>query len=295
MQDSLESTLAEAVNDKNELVFVVTPGSEADIVKIALQYPNVRFFTCSVGNPSSAVRSYQGKLYEASFLMGVYCGNLLLQSGSHTVGYIARSFENTANINAFAIGAAMMDPECRVLLECLKPEADDFAAIRAKWQAEGVEFFADFEYPLTGGTEKRPALYRMVAGNDRSLGRPYYNWGKYYAQIIQAVVSGAWNVSDLVNEQLARNYWFGLSTGVVDIFLPQVPYQTQKMLAFFKNSIVSGGYDPFMGELHSQDGIVQAAGGSSRSGFNIQMDRLTPDKIVTMQWLAENIEGTVEL
>ena len=291
VEESLEATLAQAVSDKNELVFVVTPDGINTVLKAAVQYPHTHFFNCSVGEPHASVRGYHGKLYEAAFLMGVYAGNLLLQSGTHEVGYLARSFDTTANVNAFAIGVSMMDPAGRVRLECIRPEEERFAEIREKWQAEGISLFADFEYPLTGGTDVRPGLYRMEGDKNRSLGRPYYNWGKYYAQIIQAVVSGAWNAADLVNEQMAKNYWFGLSTEVVDIFLPKLPYQTAKMIAFFKDAIVNGGYDPFVGELHAQDGIVQEPAEPSRSGFSIRLDKLTPDKIATMQWLNENIEG----
>ena len=47
-------TLAQAVSDKNELVFVVTPDGMNTVLKAAVQYPNTRFFNCSVGEPHAS-------------------------------------------------------------------------------------------------------------------------------------------------------------------------------------------------------------------------------------------------
>ena len=294
-EDSMTDALERALRDKNELIFVVTPGKEDEVLRTAVKRPDVRFFTCGAGISSASIRSYHGKLYEAAFLMGVYCGNLMLQTGGnqpHRIGYVARTFEHTATVNAFAVGVSLMDPECRILLESIRSDQEmSVSGLRRKWQAEGAAFYADFEYPLTGGNDNKPGLYKMDGEETVYLGRAYYNWGKYYAQIIQAVLSGAWNAADLVNEQIARNYWFGLSTGVVDILVPKAPYQTKKMLAFFKNSIVGGGYDPFTGELHTQDGILQGGAGSARSGFSLELEQLTPGKIAGMKWLSDNIDG----
>ncbi len=293
--DSMTDALERALLDKNELIFVVTPGKEDEVLRTAVMRPDVKFFTCGAGKPSASVRSYHGKLYEAAFLMGVYCGNLVLQTGGnqpHCIGYLARTFEHTATVNAFAVGVSLMDPECRILLECVRSDQEmSVPELCRKWQKEGAAFYADFEYPLMGGNANKPGLYQTDGEKTVYLGRPYYNWGKYYAQIIQAVLSGAWNATDLVNEQIAKNYWFGLSTGVVDILIPKASYQTKKMLAFFKNSIVNGGYDPFTGELHTQEGILQGGSESARRGFSLELEQLTPGKIASMKWLADNIEG----
>ncbi|MBR3630106.1 MAG: BMP family ABC transporter substrate-binding protein [Oscillospiraceae bacterium] len=291
----LDDAVERAARDRNELIFVVTPDRMNAVLQAAVKYPYIRFFTCAVGEPHALVRSYHGKLYEAAFLMGIYCGSLTLAQGSgqpHRVGYIARTFDNTSVVNAFAVGVSMMDPACRIMLSCVKPDAaQDLSELRAGWIQAGASYYADFEYPLSGGNTTRPGLYSIGAEKDTYLGRPYYNWGKYYAQIIQAVLSGAWNAADLVNEQIVKNYWFGLSTEVVDISVPQIPYQTKKMLAFFKNSIANGGFDPFVGELHAQDGIIQNSGEASRSGFNLDFEKLASGKIATMDWLCDNIDG----
>ena len=47
-----------------------------------------------------------------------------------------------------------------------------------------------------------------------------------------AMLSGAWRTAEIVDEMTSRNYWFGLSTGVVAVHAPKLPYQTKKLLEF---------------------------------------------------------------
>ena len=291
----LPAVLEQAVSDKNEVIFTVSPDMMDEVLKTALHYPKIRFFNCASGKTSNQVKGYHGKLYEAAFLLGIYCGHLTLQEGSakpHRIGYAARNFENTAVINAFALGVSTMDPACRISLHCLhtadEQEAD---AMREAWKAEDISLYADIEYPMLCDIRSRPGIYRMEDDKDVYLGRAYFNWGRYYAQILQAFLSGAWNSADLVDTLIVKNYWFGLSTGVVDILIPDLPYQTQKMLSFFKDDIANGNFDPFTGEIHAQEGIIQAGPESSRGSFPLDMDKLPLGKVVTMQWLADNIDG----
>lgn len=289
---SVTDALEQALRDKNELIFVVTPGKEDEVLRTALERPDVKFFTCGMARPSAAIRSYHAKLYEAAFLMGVYCGQLMTQLPElpHRIGYMARTFENTATVNAFAIGVSMIDPSCKILLECVTPDQEArVPALREAWRAQGIRYHADFEYPLEGGKATRPGVFRTEDGQDVSLGVPFFRWGKYYAQIIQSVLSGAFNAADLVSEKIAKNYWFGLSTEVVDIRIPNAPYQTRKLLSFIKDAITNGRCSPFSGELHSQDHVIQDDTGVKGS----ELETLTPAHIASMRWLAENIEGSL--
>ncbi|MCR4646499.1 MAG: BMP family ABC transporter substrate-binding protein [Oscillospiraceae bacterium] len=290
----VSAALEQAISDKNEVIFTVAPDMMEEVLKTALHYPKIRFFNCASGKTSNLVKGYHGKLYEAAFLLGIYCGYLTVQEGDkpHRIGYAARTFENTAVVNAFALGVSTMDPACRISLHCLhSADEQEAEAMRESWKAEGISLYADIEYPTLCGIRSKPGIYRMTDGNDIYLGRAYFNWGRYYAQILQAFLSGAWNSADLMDSLIVRNYWFGLSTGVVDVLIPDLPYQTRKMIGFFKDDIANGNFDPFVGEIHAQDGIIQAGNDNSRGSISIDMEKLPLGKVVTMDWLAENIDG----
>ena len=75
-----------------------------------------------------------------------------------------------------------------------------------------------------------------------------------------------------------------MSSGVIDIrYAPGLPYQTRKLVQLLRNGIVEGSINPFGGELHSQDGVVQIEG----------FPPLPSTQIVEMDWLADNVVGTI--
>lgn len=291
-----QEAIHHAIHDKCDLVFTTAPSMLQETLKAAVQFPKTKLMNCTIGKSVSSLQCYQGRMYEASFLMGIYAADRLLRNGStgkRRIGYLSRYRDSrrSINLNAFAIGVSMIDPECRISLISIHPgEVLDF---RAKWKQEGVSIYADFEYAV-GKQEERPGLYRMGDPTDEHLGTPFYNWGKFYATIVHSVLVGSWNLQETTNKRRAMNYWFGLSTGVVDIRLKDIPYQTKKLLDFMRKGIISGEFSPFSGEIRARDGrLIQ---GESLPGFNPNdsLEKMTPVKIITMDWLYENIEGELK-
>ena len=80
------------------------------------------------------------------------------------------------------------------------------------------------------------------------------------------------------------NYWLGLSSDVIDIvYSNNLPVGTRRLLKFLESSIIKGTLEPFYGVLYSQDGIVQKS----------EDESMTPEQIVTMDWLADNVLGVI--
>ena len=288
----VKGAIDKAVADKNEIVFAVSPEMINDTLTAAVHNPNVKFLNCSVGNTYPSVRCYHGRLYEASFLMGILAANTMLlrePESSRRIGYLVRADKEVTirMLNAFAIGVSMVNPECRISLK----NADSDADYRDEWKKEGVKMYADIEYSSEVKIKERAGVFMIGENKDEYIGVPYFNWGKYYAQIVHSVLVGTWNLSDLLKANNAANYWFGLSTGVVDIRTQQIPYQTTKLLEFFKNSIIDGSIDPFSGEIHTQSGQVLQ---KSKKGDGISsLIKPSNSQILSMGWLNENIDGTI--
>lgn len=294
--NSLSDVLKKAIEDKNDVIFTVSPYMMEETVKVAIENSKVKFLNCSIGQPHPSVRSYHGKLYEASFLMGILAADYLLQKSNsdsaRKIGYVARNLSNIgiANINAFAIGVSILDPECRISLKWQMP--DKKCNYRDEFAEEGINIYADVEYSNVVGDINRPGVFSVEENKIKFLGAPYYNWGKYYVQIVNLLLSGGWNQNDISDASVATNYWFGLSTGVVDIITAaDLPYQTNKLLSFFKNAIVMGGLDPFSGEIHSQNGLINENTSNIFDLANLE-DAIKDGQIATMDWLNENIDGS---
>ena len=293
-EKNIEETVGKAVADKNEIIFTVSDRMMPDTLKAAVQNPGIKFLNCSLGNSRSSVRCYQGKLYEATFLMGILAADRLLlerTEGDRKIGYIVRSGADlsVAELNAFAVGASLIDPECRIVLRYANRAND--TSFRGEFLDEGIHIYADFDQSSKAAQGSRPGLYLLGRDKDIYLGSPYYSWGKYYVQIVQSVLSGAWDVGEKMKYNNSANYWFGLSTGVVDIRTKNLGYQTSKLLAFFKDSIVNGGFGPFSGELHSQSGAVIHETSGRSSAVSLDQVNLEMSSIAFMDWLNENIDG----
>ena len=291
--EGYEKALNEAASHRNDVIFTVSPKMMPETVKAAVRNPDIKYLNCSMGNMSSSVRCYQGKLYEAAFLMGILSADIQLLSAEgkkeRIIGYLVRNFGNMsmANLNAFAIGVSIIDPDCRISMKYAgRSGSFDYMS---EWREEGVSIYADFEYAMGSSDMKRPGVYKMSEGRDIYIGAPYYNWGRYYSQIVQSVLNDEWELQQLINSHSTANYWFGLSTGVVDLRVAELPYQTRKLLSLFKSSIINGSVEPFSGELRSGSKVIQDSIGANQNAISIVYDTLPPSKIAVMDWMNDNI------
>ena len=288
----LADALEKAASDKAGIIFTVSPRMMSETVKAAVKHPEIKYLNCSVGGTSSTVRSYHGRLYEGSFLMGILAADLLLQDPAlkekRLIGYLVRNYGNlsVACMNAFAVGVSLIDPDCRISMKYAGSSGTyDY---RSEWAGEGVGMYADFDYVVNGSGSKRPGLYIMDGGRDTYIGTPFFNWGRFYMQIVHSVLHGEWDTQKLLAERTAKNYWFGLSTGVVDIRVKELPYPTLKLLSFFKAALIAGDLNPFSGELRSQSGIIQENPAGQNTVSSV-FDSLSAAKIASMDWMNENI------
>ena len=287
---SVADAMEKAVSEGNEIIFAVSPDMIMDSRKKAVMHPSVKFLNCSVGHNNPSLRCYHGKIYEAAFLMGIYAADTLLREYgkdvNRTIGYISRVKSSTAraNLNAFAIGVSLVDPACRISLRKITADNPD---PRGKWDEEGVVMYADIEYSTEFTSETRPGIFMKKGGKDTYIGTSYFNWGKYYLQIVRSVLTGTWNIGEIAEKRQSANYWFGLSTGVVDVRIPKIPYQTEKLLSFFRDAITRGDLDPFSGEIRTSKGEkidMAAASGDEPEG------RASKSRILSMRWLNEKID-----
>lgn len=120
----------------------------------------------------------------------------------------------------------------------------------------GADMSKSLEDPTAYG------LHRLVNGKEvTGIAMPVWNWGRYYELIVRSLLHGTWDETADDQQVRAVNYWYGMSSGVIDIrYAPGLPYQTRKLVQLLRNGIVEGSINPFGGELHSQDGVVQIEG-----------------------------------
>ena len=97
-------------------------------------------------------------------------------------------------------------------------------------------------------------------------------------------MNGTWKYDDITAEKKAINYWWGMSSGVVDVICSQnLPIGTQRLVYLLKDTIRRGEFNPFSGALYSQQGVVQEDPDRS----------LSPEEIIRMNWLARSVIGSI--
>ena len=281
-----EEKFAETVDKIAEVSDVIVTPSPAQMdmtLKAAVKYPQVKFLNCSINLSHNAVRTYYGRMYEAKFLMGALAGSIC---ENHRVGYVADYpiFGTVANINAFAIGAALADPECKVYLTWTAVENTDWR--REMWE-QNIRVSSGPDLIKPTEVTREYGIYRKDDyGNVYNLAMPVWDWGKYYELIVQTILNDAWPEKSGAPSDQALNYWWGMSAGVIDVILSQhLSYYSNKMVDAIRRALLAGIMHPFAGKLVDQNGRV------IRSGQ--EEGHMTNEEIVSMDWLNDNVVGSL--
>ncbi len=298
-QEESYDVIQRAIQDGNQVIFTTMPGMANGTQRAAMENPRIRFLNCSLAMNTGSVRCYSGRLYEATYIMGILAASELQkickEDSQRVIGYLTDypTYGNLACVNAFAMGAAMIDPRCKVEVRWVSAAADqDYPE---KWQEEGVKLICDADYSYHTESNRRIGLYKFDDNGKRVyLGMTYYNWGKYYMQIIQSVINGSYDALNNDRNKAIMNYWYGIGTGVVDVRLGEgIDYQTRRLMEAFKAAIGNGTVSPFDGEIRTQDGMLIHQASSKKTILAEQTERLSDSEIVSMNWLNENIIGKI--
>ncbi len=281
-EEEFDEAVEAAAGDGVELIITTSPVQMEFALRAAVKYPHIKFLNCSVHLSHNAVRTYYGRMYEAKFLLGVLAATL---SEDHRIGYVSTYpiCGNIANINAFAIGAAMVDPKAKIYLtwSCIK---DGYW--REYIKENNLEIVSGPDLIRPTGADNAYGLFKVNEDSSiTNIAFPEWKWGKYYELIVQTILNDAWNAESDEVKGKAINYWWGMTSGVIDVKLADenISYSTRKIMNAIKKIITADLCNPFDGELWSQDGIIKEAG----------TPRLSNEEIINMNWLADNVIGTI--
>ncbi len=279
-QENIDATLEDAVAKGCDLIFTTTPVMVQASVKAAIANPKVRILNCSVNTMHRYIRTYYSRMHEAKFLMGAIAGAM---AENNRLSYIADYpiYGTIANINAFALGAQMTNPHAEVYLEWSSVKDIDVMENVKRTNSSCISG-KDMVIPEEGS--RFFGIYHLEDGSPHNLAMPVWHWGKFYEQLIRTIMNGTWSYDDDPTTKKAINYWWGMSAGVVDVICSQnLPLGMKRLVKVLKKAICSGNFNPFDGVLCSQNGIIQP----DPQGV------LSPEEIVTMDWLADNVIGEI--
>lgn len=276
----VEAAIEFAISEGYYLIFTTAIQMVNQSVRSAIRHPKVKIFNCSIKMSYTSICTYSARMYESKFLLGAISAAL---SRTNRLGYVADYpiYGTIANINAFALGARMINPYVEIYLEWSKSKGQNAKEQLIK---EGIIFISDHDMITPNIASREYGLYSIhEKGPLENLATPIWHWGKFYEQIIKNLTQGN-SEANAQKGKKAVNYWWGMSAGVIDVICSKnIPHGTHRLIEFLKTSICAGTFHPFDGLIYSQNGIVRCEKGSS----------LNAEEIITMDWLAENVIGEI--
>jgi basic membrane protein A len=280
-----EKAIRDLIDQGCNLIYTTSFGFMDWTIKVAKEFPNVKFAHCSGYQTAPNVSTYFGKIYQARYLSGIAAGR---KSATGTIGYVA-AFpipEVIRGINAFALGVQSVNPNATVEVIWTNTWFDPAVEKQAALELlnKGCDVIAqhqDTTSPQLAAQEKGAFTvgYNVATPNAAPrayLTSPVFHWEVFYVDDVKSALNGTWK---------SRAYWEGLSSGMVslDTLTPLNDSATADMIHEAANEIVSGVFDPFMGPLFDQNNVERVADGA----------RMSDTEIWNMGWFVQGVIGTI--
>ncbi|MBT2323337.1 BMP family ABC transporter substrate-binding protein [Variovorax paradoxus] len=282
-----ERVIRDLAQQGNKLIFTPSFGYMEPTLKVARDFPDVKFESITGYKTAPNVATANARYYQGRYLAGVAAGRM---TKTHIAGYVA-GFpipEVLQGINAFALGMRSVDPKAHVKVVWLDawfdpPKERDAAMALFDKGVDVIAFHTGSTAVMAAAQErgKMAVAYhsdmRKVAP-DAQIVAVTHQWGSYYTQRAQAMLDGSWK---------ATSVWGGVKEGMIRVgdFGPKVPKAVQEEVLARQQDIASGKLQVFRAveDVRDNEGQLAIAKGLS----------LRDDQILTMNWLVEGVQGRV--
>jgi len=269
-----ERVIRDLAQQGSKLIFTTSFGYMNPTLKVAKQYPDVKFVHVTGYKTASNVATTNARFYEGRYLAGVLAGKM---TKSNVAGYVA-AFpipEVLQGINAFTRGMRSVNPKAEVKVVWVNswfdPGKERDAAITLLGQnADVVTHHTDSTAIVQAAEEK--GKYAVAYHSDMKkfgpkaqIGAVTHHWGKYYTTSAQQVLDGKWKTSST---------WGGIKDGMVKLEAigSAVPEDVKQLVAAKEKDIVSGKLTPFDGPVKDNEGKVRLEKGSLNDEALNKMD-----------------------
>ena len=277
-REEFEPAMEKLIAEGNQIIFATSPLMLDTTLRMSLKYPNVHILNCSLLASYYNVRSYYLRIYEAKFLIGMIAGAM---ADNNRVGYITDYpiYGVPSSINAFALGARMVNPRAQVHLAwSTKKDFDP----NDPFPGQDVRIISHRDISAPMDESKVHGLYRVEDdGEITKLALPVWDWSKFYIPILRSVLSGTFEHD--AKGTWALDYWWGMSSDALDLIVSTKldPY-LRRLVDTVHGQMKEGSFWPFEGRLIAQDGSVHCT----------EQSRLAPPEVIAMDWLLDNVLGS---
>jgi len=277
-----ERVITELAQD-HDLVFTTSFGYMNPTLKVAENFPNVKFEHATGYKRNDNTSIYSARFYEGRHLIGLIAGGM---TKTNTIGYIA-SFpipEVVRGINAAYLAALSVNPAVQFKVIWVNTWFDpgkEADAAKALIDQGADVIMQHTDSPAAMKIAEQEDVYafgqasNMIAfGPNAQLTSIIDNWAPYYISRTNDVINGTWKSTDT---------WGGLDSGMVELakISDKVPTVVKNLVEQAREGMISGILHPFTGPINKQDGSVWLAEGEIANDGDL----------LGMAFYVEGIEG----
>ena len=272
---AIEAAMTECIEEGAIIIFATSYGYMDTCEKLAAEYPDV-IFSHGTGYKSNGANfnNYFGRIYQSRYLSGIAAG---LKTETNKLGYVAafgKTLSETAGgINAFAMGAYSVNPDCEVYVKVTNswydPEGETQAA--QALIADGCDVIAQHcDTPNPQLAAEEAGVFGVGYNSDMSKDAPgavlcstMWDWGAYYTWAVQQLIDGTWT---------GENYYGGMQEGLVtlsdlsDLNNPEAAAKIEEV----KAKIMDGSFNVFDGVIETNEGTTVGVEGGTLDDATIQ-------------------------
>ena len=244
-----ERAIRAMAKDGADIIFATSFGYMEPMLKVAKEFPNVKFEHATGYKTNDNMSVYSSKFYQGRYIQGVIAGHI---SQKGKAGYIA-SFpipEVIRGINAFYLGATSVNPKFDLDIVWVNTWYDpvkegDAAKVLI---AEGSDIITQHtDSPAALQTAEKAGVYAFGQASEMIQFAPKAqltaiidDWSPYVVARVKAVMDGTWKKSDT---------WGDMKSGMVKM----APYTNMSpsiaaLAAQLEGNIKNGTFDPFDGK-----------------------------------------------
>ena len=283
-----ERVIRDLAQQGNKLIFTPSFGYMEPTLKVAADFPDVKFESITGYKTAPNVAVANARYYEGRYLAGIAAGRM---TKTKVAGYVA-GFpipEVLQGINAFTLGMRSVNPKATVKVVWLNawfdPAREREAAMTLMNQDADVLAFHTGSNAVMVAAQERGKMavayhsdMRKVAPTAQIVAVTH-RWGDYYTARAKAVLGGTWKSGAV---------WGGIKEGMIRVegFGSKVPQTVQNEVLRAQKDIASKRLTPFE-SLHNpvldNEGNVVITRGK----------RLTDEQILGMNFLVAGVVGKI--
>lgn len=233
----------------HDIIFATSFGYMEAMLKVAKEFPNVKFEHATGYKTAPNMSIYSSKFYEGRYVQGVIAGHM---SKTGKAGYIG-SFpipEVVRGINAFYLGATSVNPDFDIDVVWVNTWYDpgkesDAAKVLIQQGADIITQHTDSTAPLQVAQAEGILGFGQASdmhhfAPDSQMTAIIDDWGPYYVARVKAVLDGSWEMTDT---------WGGMDTGMVKMApMTNMPDSLAELANNLMSQIKHGELDIFPGK-----------------------------------------------